>query len=59
MDLILQLEAYFTEAKKNGELFYNKGNKQAGTRLRKNAQDIKNLTALIRKNVTETKEAAK
>lgn len=59
MDLIIQLDALVKDAKKNGEAFYNKGNKQAGVRLRKNAQDIKVLTAEIRKNVSETKNATK
>lgn len=59
MDLILQLEALVAELKKNAEAFYNKGNKQAGTRVRKNAFDIKNLASDIRKNVSETKNAAK
>lgn len=57
MNLIEKLEALVAEAKQNAEAFYNKGNKSAGTRLRKNAQDIKNLTAEIRKDVSEKKNA--
>lgn len=59
MDLILQLESLVAEAKKNGEAFYNKNNKAAGTRLRKNAMDIKNLSAEIRKSVSEVKKSDK
>lgn len=59
MDLILQLEAKVAELKKNGEAFYSKGVKAAGPRTRKAALEIKKLTDAIRKNVTETKEAAK
>ncbi len=55
MELIQQLEALTTEAKQNAASFYEKGNKSAGTRLRKNALDIKNLTAEIRKDVSEKK----
>lgn len=57
MDLIIKLEALLEEAKTNSKAFYEKNNKAAGTRLRKNAQDIKNLASEIRKNVSETKNA--
>jgi hypothetical protein len=55
MNLVEQLETLVAEAKTNAEAFYVKGNKSAGTRLRKNAIDIKNLAAEIRKNVSEIK----
>jgi hypothetical protein len=55
MNLVEQLEALVAEAKTNGIGFYLKGNKSAGTRLRKNAQDIKNIAQEIRKDVSEKK----
>lgn len=55
MNLVEQLEALVAEAKTNGNDFYLKGNKSAGTRLRKNAQDIKNIAQEIRKDVSEKK----
>lgn len=55
MELIQKLEALTEEAKQNAAAFYDKGNKSAGTRLRKNALDIKNLAAEIRKDVSERK----
>ena len=36
--------------------FYGKGNKAAGTRLRKGLQEIKNLSQEIRVNVSEMKK---
>ena len=42
----------YTEAEK----FYDKGNKAAGTRLRKGLQEIKNLSQEIRINVSEMKK---
>lgn len=59
MEFITKLEALVAEAKTNGEAFYSKGNGAAGTRLRKNCLDLKNLTAEIRKDVSEKKNAAK
>ncbi|HBH25102.1 MAG TPA: histone H1 [Cytophagales bacterium] len=55
MELFEQLENVVAEAKKDAEAFYGKGNKAAGTRLRKAMMDIKNLAGDIRKNVTDIK----
>ena len=57
MNLVEKLEALVEEAKTNGNDFYVKGNKSAGTRLRKNALDIKNLCSEIRKDVSDKKNA--
>lgn len=57
MNLIEKLEALTAEARTNGEAFFGKNNKTAGTRLRKNLQDIKNLCTEGRKTVTDTKNA--
>lgn len=47
-DLVMGLEADF-------EKFYNKGNKAAGTRVRKGMQDLKNLAQEIRTEVQNAK----
>ena len=57
MNLVEKLEALVEEAKTNGNDFYVKGNKSAGTRLRKNALDIKNLCSETRKDVSDKKNA--
>jgi hypothetical protein len=56
MNLVEKLEALVAEAKTNANDFYGKGNKSAGTRLRKNALDIKNLSSEIRKDVSAQKK---
>ena len=47
-DLVMSMEADFVK-------FYEKGNKAAGTRIRKGMQDLKNMAQDIRKNVLETR----
>jgi hypothetical protein len=47
-DLVTELEADFSK-------FYEKGNKTAGTRVRKGCQDIKNLCQEIRVDVSSKK----
>jgi hypothetical protein len=49
-DLVASLEDDFTK-------FYEKGNKAAGTRVRKGCQDIKNLCQEIRVDVSSKKNA--
>ena len=49
-DLVARLEDDFTK-------FYEKGNKAAGTRVRKGCQDIKNLCQEIRVDVSNKKNA--
>lgn len=47
-NLVVSLEDDFTK-------FYEKGNKSAGTRVRKGCQDVKNLCQEIRVNVSSKK----
>lgn len=49
--LVAKLDA----AKKDAEAFYQKGNKAAGTRLRKAMVEIKALTKEVRDEVTDRK----
>ncbi len=55
MTLFEELEKLVTEARSDAEAFYNKGNKAAGTRLRKAMQEAKNKAQDIRKEVTDKK----
>jgi len=50
-----QLEALLDSMKDDFEKFYEKGNKAAGTRVRKGMMEIKNLAQDIRKEVQEIK----
>ncbi len=45
-NLVSEMESDFTK-------FYEKGNKAAGTRIRKSMQDLKNLAQDIRKDVLD------
>jgi hypothetical protein len=56
MDLFNQLEEIVNSAKKDAQAFYEKGNKAAGTRLRKAMMEAKDKAQEIRKNVLEVKE---
>lgn len=47
-DLVASMEADFSK-------FYEKGNKAAGTRIRKGMQDLKNVAQDIRKDVLDKK----
>lgn len=58
MTLFEELEKLVTEARKDAEAFYEKGNKAAGTRLRKAMQEAKNKAQDIRKEVTDKKNEA-
>jgi hypothetical protein len=49
-ELVASLEGDFVK-------FYEKGNKAAGTRVRKGMQDLKNIAQEIRKEVLDTKNA--
>lgn len=49
-ELVASLEGDFVK-------FYEKGNKAAGTRVRKGMQEMKNLAQDIRKEVLEAKNA--
>ena len=59
MSKLQELKTLVEAAEKEGALFYDKGNKAAGTRLRNALQQIKALATDIRKDVTETKNASK
>ena len=58
MKLFEELEQLVAEARKDAESFYSKGNKAAGTRLRKAMQEAKNKAQDIRKEVTDKKNEA-
>jgi len=58
-NLFEQLKAVVEATEKDAEKFYAKGNKAAGTRLRKSMQDIKGIAQNVRKDVQDTKNAAK
>jgi len=59
MERFNQVKALLESAEKDVEAFYEKGNKAAGTRLRGAMQQLKVLAGDIRKEVIETKNAAK
>lgn len=55
MELYEQLVKLVTELNEDVTKFYDKGNKTAGTRVRKTCQDIKNLCQDIRVDVSSKK----
>lgn len=55
MELYEQLKNLVAELEGDFSKFYEKGNKAAGTRVRKGCQDIKNLCQDIRVNVSSKK----
>jgi hypothetical protein len=57
MELYEQLKKLVTELEDDFSKFYEKGNKTAGTRVRKGCQDIKNLCQNIRIDVSNNKNA--
>jgi len=59
MEKLQELKALIETAEKEGNLFYDKGNKAAGTRLRNALQQIKTVATDLRKDVTEKKNAVK
>ena len=56
MEKFEDLKAKLVEIEAEAEKFYVKGNKAAGTRLRKGLQEIKNLAQEIRVDVSEKKK---
>jgi hypothetical protein len=52
-----RLEALVAAARDDFEAFYDKGNKAAGTRVRKAMQELKNLAQEIRVDVQARKNA--
>jgi hypothetical protein len=57
MEKFEELKAKVAEIEAEADKFYGKGNKAAGTRLRKGLQEIKNLSQEIRVDVSEKKKA--
>lgn len=55
MELFNQLEELVNSAKKDAQAFYEKGNKAAGTRLRKAMMEAKTKAQDIRKDVLDVK----
>jgi len=53
-----ELKALVAATEAEATKFYTKGNKSAGTRLRKAMQDLKRLATDVRKEVSDTKAAA-
>ncbi len=56
MERFEDLKAKLAEIEAEAEKFYTKGNKAAGTRLRKGLQEVKNLAQEIRVDVSEKKK---
>lgn len=57
MEQISKLAELTAQAQIEANSFYNKGNKAAGTRLRKIMMEIKNLTGEVRRKVSDTKNS--
>ena len=52
-----ELRDYVADMERDFEQFYDKGNKAAGTRVRKGMQDLKKMAQDIRVEVQEKKNA--
>lgn len=52
-----KLQAILSDAENDFAAFYGKGNKAAGTRVRKAMQELKNLAQEVRQDVTAKKNA--
>ncbi len=57
MELYEELKNLVANLEEDASKFYEKGNKAAGTRLRKGCQDIKNLCQDIRVDVSNKKNS--
>jgi hypothetical protein len=57
MEQLDQLQEIINSARIEAEKFFEKGNKAAGTRLRKHMQDIKSIAQDVRTVVSETNKA--
>lgn len=55
MSRIEEVKSLMTELEEDMEKFYDKGNKAAGTRARKQLQDLKKLAQEIRLEIQEIK----
>ena len=54
-----QLKELVASMESDANAFHNKGNKSAGTRLRKSLQEIKSLSQEYRKEIQESKNSEK
>lgn len=59
MEKFNEIKALLEATEKDAEAFFLKGNKSAGTRVRKAMQDLKNLAQELRAEVQEIKNAEK
>lgn len=57
MDKFTELEALVASMKDDIVKFYEKSNKAAGVRVRKNLQDVKSLAQAIRVDISAQKKA--
>lgn len=58
MEKFQNIKALIAEVEGDIEKFYEKGNKSAGTRIRKAMQDLKKLAQEVRQDVQDTKNAS-
>lgn len=59
MEKFNELKSLMAAAEADAQKFYEKGNLQAGTRLRKHMQAVKNLAQEVRTGVSEIKNDLK
>ena len=57
MELLNEIQEVLDSVQEDATKFYEKGNKAAGTRVRKAMQKIKSLAQDVRVNVSETKKS--
>lgn len=57
MEKFNQIKALIEATEKDAELFFAKGNKSAGTRVRKAMQDLKNLAQELRTEIQDIKNS--
>lgn len=55
MEKFTKIKELIASIEKDADLFFNKANKAAGTRVRKAMQDLKGLAQEVRAEVTEKK----
>ena len=59
MNLLEQIREIVASTEEDYDKFYGKGNAAAGTRVRKNMQELKSLAQDLRLDVQETKNSGK
>jgi len=57
MEIFEKIKALLAETEEDASKFYEKGNKAAGTRVRKNMQTLKQLAQELRLDVQNNKNA--